>query len=354
MNEFAKHSWPRHEACPVYYPFCGVDLTNLQGLFPNASEVFMMAALPMGSFTCFLDEGCRFAATNSVLRYFKLWSDREHGMAWAGTGQMLESFNAGYKGKHPGTDDLQLRPGAVGLLPTLLATMYLLAYGTDDHNATLLTDFEEHTHHLHASNETSSLVKLAWRNCSAHLSYLSTWVDIPAAPIELPHATSVSEWVTAPESERYVDQMKRISHTIGLGDRLRVTMFKAAEPMHGRFLNDNGVARWFLDVSAALVHDPTGLRPFIYSHPVATRSTPWELRAYGEFRGFSRDPRSPYVVASAEEELEYIQLAARAPSPLTFEFGYDGWYRSNASKGLVIAAWRHGWLQDQSVRKRLV
>ena len=44
MNAFAESNWPQKEVCPVFYPFCGVELINLHGLFPNAKEVFMLAA----------------------------------------------------------------------------------------------------------------------------------------------------------------------------------------------------------------------------------------------------------------------------------------------------------------------
>jgi hypothetical protein len=346
MNAFAESNWPQKEVCPVFYPFCGVDLINLHGLFPNAKEVFMLAALPLGSFSCFLSPQCSNAALGASLRMYKAWFDREHGAAWSGTGQMLEQFNAGHKEFHA-FNAAHEHTGAVGLLPTLLVTMHLVAHGDKpaNQNITLLDDFEEHHHKLHANDEntTAKHVTLTWRDCSAQLSYMSAYVDIPDKPIVVKDSNLTSGWVTAPNSERYVSQMKHISRLLGIGDRLRVSMFKAAEPMHSHFLVDNGIARWFLDVSAALVQDPTGLRPLAYSHPLITRSVPWEMHAWGSFDGH----RILIDYTDGEDPRQLYELAESA-SALPFDFGYDG--LRNDSKGLLIAAWRQGWLREADKR----
>ena len=58
--------------------------------------------------------------------------------------------------------------------------MHLLAHGdkSANQNITLLDDFEEHHHKLHANddNTTAKRVTLTWRDCSAQLSYMSSEV----------------------------------------------------------------------------------------------------------------------------------------------------------------------------------
>lgn len=354
MNEFAADVWPQPERCPVFYPLCGIDLANLHGLFPNASEVFMVAALPLGNFSCFMSTFCKTKAMAATVRYFKNWMDRFHGMAWSGTGQMLEQFNAGRK-SITSVDDLTLHDQAVGLLPVLLVTMHLLHFREDrpytEYNTTLLDDFEEHSHHLHSgtstpgasrSNGASNLVKLTWGGCKMQLTYLSTWMQASSEPIVLENASRTDEWVTAPESEHLVAQMKRISHAVGLGERTRVTMFKATDVVRDHLLTDNGVARWFMDVSAAVVQDPSGLQPFVFAHPIATRSTPWELHAYGTFKGkgFAGNKDT-----SSDEAKRLFKLAEGAGPALPFDYGYES--LTNESKGLLMAAWRTGWLHQK-------
>lgn len=333
LSNFSGGLWPSEiSSCPVFYPFCGVDLPTVQGLFPHASELFFVAGLPIGNFSCFLSEACKGAATISVLHYFKGWMGKANQMSFAGSGSMLRVFNAG------SLNMSEWHSSGVGLLPTLLVTMHLLTVSQDGSRgssngsprAPLIDDFAHHEFVREDKEDaSSSVLKITWRNCTAQLSYLSTWVPI-GATLELPHSRSTYEWVAAPRSEELVSALRKASHRVGLGERQRVTFLKAAEHMHEHMLIDNGVARWILDVSAATLHDETGLRPFVYGHDLITRRVQWEVYTYGEFRQFLG------YAASPEEVSEWVEAVEGAP-PLPFKFGYGSGVRT----GPLMTAWRN-------------
>jgi hypothetical protein len=320
ISNFSSSIWPSElSSCPIFYPFSGVDLPTVHAFFPHASELFLVAGLPLGNFSCFLSETCRRDATHSAFTYLKGWMDKVHEMSFAGSGAMLTAFNAGSWKK----DSTEWESRGVGLLPTLLVTMHLLTMANDD-TAPLIDDFAEREHHKEESDPMpTSVVQITWRSCSAQLSYLSTWVPL-GGEVKLPHAKSTDEWVVAPSSESLVAGLKKASHAVGLGERARITMFKAAEHMHQRLLLDNGVARWILDVSAATLHDETGLRPMVYDHDLVTREVPWEVRTYGSYQThLSYEP-------SKEERDEWRQ-AFKDARRLPFSIGYHS---------SLLTAWR--------------
>ena len=148
----------------------------------------------------------------------------------------------------------------------------------------------------------------------------------------------------------------RVAHAVGLGERRRVTILKAAEYLHQKLFVDNGVARWVLDTSAATLHDETGLRPMVYRHPLVTRGTQWALRAFGEFTSFAGwgVPHLEYAVGqghdvkasgetstAAEETAQLVELLAHSP-PLSFPFGYHASapHHQGAKNGVLMMAWR--------------
>ena len=349
LTAFSARNLPEGmQRCPIFYPFSGVDLTTLHGFFPNASEAFMMAALPLGNFSCFLSASCRNDASNSVYNYLATWADKIHHMSFSGTGAMLKAFNGG-SWNISGVMCSKCYRG-VGLLPTLLVSMHLLTVDCDtrgvcagDVNGTaktpLIDDFEEHARHPSAGQDHINFVRLTWRGCGAQLSFLSTWLELSEDQVYLPQlASHTADWTASPVSEVLVTNMRHMSHALGLGERLRTTMFKAAEYMHARLLIDPGVARWILDMSAVTIHDETGLRPIVYDHPLVTRGVPWTMRSFGDFGDFVDYPAHDYPGAptTAAEETELLRNLSKVSPPLGFPVGYH----LMKQEGLLMVAWR--------------
>ena len=111
--------------------------------------------------------------------------------------------------------------------------------------------------------------------------------------------------------------------------RLYVTMFKAAPHW---ILRNAWMASWVLKVSAATLHDETGLRPRYYNatRTRAVTSHAWATVASGSFREFENREVKWYPGEKAE-----LQSLFSGPE-LPFQFGYA----QSGGHGVLFAAWR--------------
>jgi hypothetical protein len=93
---------------PVLYLFGGADLLTASWLFPSATRHTLMAALPLGQPSCFLQTACRAQAHRAVADYFKDWARNSY--AWTQSEYMV---NYWFTPK-------------VGVLPALLLSLRIL------------------------------------------------------------------------------------------------------------------------------------------------------------------------------------------------------------------------------------
>ena len=349
LRAFGRKALPRQAlSLPVFYPFAGADLLTAAALFSQASRFVLLSQLDVGEPLCFVDAACRNAsmhATLGVRGFAKPWSPSEpfmrmwqtQGFAWTQTTNMRRNFNTSWGGANT---------VPLGVLPVMLLSLSML-------RARLKS--------VEVRPGPSGSRVLVLQSSTFQLNYVGCF---------------------SLTSESLSTELAELSSTL-LG-RDVATLVKAAEG--ARWLTASPeFADFVLSVSAAVVHDDTGLLPTAYE-PTTKRkhkTSEWTVRTYGNYsavaegykcldmrppwlcdrtvppggqRFMSRCPAGVPLAVLARQRDECMRAFNGSAHDLPFRFGYvpgasqvraDCWHQwrnasaaENVPTGVMLTAWR--------------
>ena len=339
LSDFTARAFPaRVQTQPVLYPFGGMDLLNAYAAFPNAPAFALMANLPLGwpdAKLCFHSAECAALARASAVGFLR--HTHQYELAWTSTEKMAKLFGKRFK----------LDTGeslVVGILPSLLLCARLM--GLDILEVQGIGGVRE-------APFASGLGGVVVRTSGPRLLYLSV-----AVPLD--HDDSLGwGWRPMPVVNETaagialadVQQALRIA----LGRQPRLTLILKAAP---HYINRvPAVARWLLAVSAATLHDETGLTPEAYCtastsaggchvfsstgalqrNSTSLSAAVWQVRGFGRFVDWTFRERYWY----GREEKSALKWLCSGPE-LPFRWGYAAGAspEKHVGNGVLIASWR--------------
>ena len=318
LSRWSRDMFPQMvHSLPVLYPFSGADLLTAHAMFPNAPSYTLIADFPTGDPSCFLDAACAAKANASATAFFSHWSNLR--FARQSTNLMRRAFAT--SGQLPA---LLLSLRLIGL-PVVYVTMHTYERQADGGGGGAAAASRPSSNKIQIPSITLYTTK---GKVTFHSLLLRS---DPSEHIKL----NKQDWPNLARWGRgnaFIDsQLALVSEAIGAdltGQRqLYVTMFKAAPHW---ILRNAWMASWVLKVSAATLHDETGLRPRYYNNSLGATMHGWVSVASGAFREFENREVKWYPGEKAE-----LQRLFSGPE-LPFQFGYA----QSGGHGVLLAAWR--------------
>ena len=279
LTDWAVHQYGKPKI-PVLYFFSGADLYSMLGLFPRSPAYALVAGLPAGQMSCFLNATCAELATNRTHEWFAHIRVRSFG--YSITRYMREYFEE-----------------STGILPAFIFILKLFGHS--------IASMETHFTGFTIRTNTSKLV--CYEN-----HFISSSSDL--------HHIMQNVLVSLPPKPWAV-------------------MFRSGEAAHGVarlpwFTNE------VLSSSSIVLQDETGLRATAFdahlhhhrhSQNSSTLQPRWYVRTYGHVHHYTGNDST-----FNDDFHEFKRLyQMKHPQQLPFCYGYCGEFKSN---GMLVLAQR--------------